>query len=126
MLIKSKQKYGKPSFFERAIPVLNKFWPQAVILSSLVVLLSFFFPRGESLKYSYQLNDIPREPIIAPFTFPILKSPEELKTDLEDALRLEPFVFKRNTELVQKWANSLENFFLISEDIRKIKDRYLQ
>ena len=126
MLIKSKQKYGKPSFFERAIPVLNKFWPQAVILSSLVVLSSFFFPRGESLKYSYQLNDIPREPIIAPFTFPILKSPEELKTDLEDALRLEPFVFKRNTELVQQWTNSLENFFLISEDIRKIKDRYLQ
>ncbi len=81
---------------------------------------------GKSLKYSYQLNDIPREPIIAPFTFPILKSEEKFKMDLEEALRLEPFVFKRNTELVQKWTNSLENFFLLSEDIRKTKDKYLQ
>jgi hypothetical protein len=126
VLKKSKKKYGKLSFFERATPVLNKFWPQAIILSSLVVLSSFFFPRGEALKYSYQLNDIPREPIIAPFTFPILKSEEKLKTDLENALILEPFVFKRNTKFVQKWTNSLENFFLISEDIRKAKDKYLQ
>ena len=126
MLKKSKKKYGKLSLFERATPVLNKFWPQAIILSSLVVLSSFFFPRGEALKYSYQLNDIPREPIIAPFTFPILKSEEKLKTDLENALILEPFVFKRNTKFVQKWTNSLENFFLISEDIRKAKDKYLQ
>ena len=126
MLKISKQKYGKLSLFERAFTFLNKFWPQAIILSSLVILSSLFFPSGESLKYSYQLNDIPREPIIAPFTFPILKSEEKLKTDLEEALRLEPFVFKRNTELVKKWTNSLENFFLLSEDIRKTKDKYLQ
>ena len=126
MLKNSKKKYGKPSLFEKAFTSLNKFWPQAIILSSLVILSSLFFPSGESLKYSYQLNDIPREPIIAPFTFPILKSEEKLKTDLEEALRLEPFVFKRNTELVQKWTNSLENFFLLSEDIRKTKDKYLQ
>jgi len=84
VLKKSKKKYGKLSLFERAAPVLNEFWPQAVILSSLVVLSSFFFPRGEALKYFYQLNDIPREPIIAPFTFPILKSEEKLKTDLKN------------------------------------------
>ena len=103
--------------------VLKKFWPQAIILSSLVILSSLFFPSGGSLKYSYQLNDIPREPIIAPFTFPILKSEEKLKMGLEEALRLETFVFKRNTELVKKWTNSLENFFLLSEDIRKTKDK---
>ena len=126
MLKKSKKKYGKLSLFERAAPVLNEFWPQAVILSSLVVLSSFFFPRGEALKYFFQLNDIPREPIIAPFTFPILKSEEKLKTDLKNALKLEPFLFKRNTKFVQKWTNSLENFFLISEEIMEAKGKYLQ
>ncbi len=126
MLERSKKKYGKSSFFKRAFTFLNKFWPQIIILSSLVFLSSLFFPSGESLKYSYQLNDIPREPIIAPFTFPILKSEEKLETELEEALRLEPFVFKRNTKLVQKWTNSLEIFFLLSEEIRKTKDKYLQ
>ena len=126
MLKKYKPKYGKLSLFEKAVTFLNKFWPQVIILSSLVVLASLFFPSGESLKYSYQLNDIPREPIIAPFTFPILKSEEKLKTDLDEALKSEPFVFKRNTEFVQKWTNSLEEFFLLSEDIRQTKDQYLQ
>jgi hypothetical protein len=32
------------------------------------------FPHGKALKYSYQVNDITREPIIAPFTFSILKT----------------------------------------------------
>ena len=126
MLKKSKAKYGHPSLFEKGVMFLNNFWPQVIILSSLVILASLFFPSGESLKYSYQLNDIPREPIIAPFTFPILKSEEKLKTDLEEALSSEPFVFKRNKELVKKWTNSLENFFLLSEDIRQTKDQCLQ
>ena len=60
MLKKSKPKYGKLSLFEKAVTFLNKFWPQVIILSSLVVLASLFFPSGESLKYSYQLiKDVP-------------------------------------------------------------------
>lgn len=126
MLKKSKPKYGKPSSFEKAVMFLNEFWPQVIILSSLVILASLFFPSGESLKYSYKLNDIPREPIIAPFTFPILKSDEKLKTDLEEAMSSEPFVFIRNTELVQKLTNGLEEFFLLSDEIRQTRDQYLQ
>ena len=98
MLKKPKPKYRKPSSFEKATGFLNEFWPQVLILSALVVIVSFFFPSGESLKYSYQLNDIPREPIIAPFTFPILKTEEKLKIDLDEALKSEPFVFKRNSD----------------------------
>ena len=123
---KSKPKYSKPSSFERAAGFLSEFWPQVIILSTLVVIASFFFPSGESLKYSYQLNDIPREPIIAPFTFPILKTEEKLKIDLDEALKSESFVFKRKSDFVQKWTNSLEEFFLISEDIRKTRNKFLQ
>ena len=126
MLKKSKIKFGKPSLRERFFMFLYSFWPQVIILSSLVVIASLFFPSGESLKYSYQLNDITREPVIAPFTYPLLKSEERLKTDLNDAKISEPFVFKRNSELVREWTNQLEEFFLISEEFRHTKDQFLQ
>ena len=47
-------------------------------------MISFLFPRGKVLKYSYQVNDIASDEIIAPFTFPILKSDERLQLDLND------------------------------------------
>ena len=123
---KYKQKYRKPSYFDRANTFFVKYWRQVIILGLLVIISSLFFPSGESLKYSYQLNDIPREPIIAPFTFPILKSEEKLKTDLDIALKSEPYVFKRNSDFVQKWTNSLEEFFLLSEEARLLKDKYIK
>ena len=52
---------------------LNKYWKQYLIIFSLIIYISILFPIGKALKYSYQLNDITREPIIAPFTFSILK-----------------------------------------------------
>ena len=59
----------------------NKNWKQIGIIFFLVILISFLFPRGEALQYSYKLNDITREPIIAPFTFPILKKINEYEED---------------------------------------------
>ena len=56
-------------------------WRQISIIFCLVVLISFLFPRGEVLQYSYKLNDITREPIIAPFTFPILKNVNDYEKD---------------------------------------------
>ena len=56
------------------IAFLTDNWRQISIIFCLVILISFLFPSGEALQYSYKLNDITREPIIAPFTFPILKN----------------------------------------------------
>ena len=53
---------------------LNEFWIQYLIIFGLILFISLLFPSGKSLKYAYQLNDITREPIIAPFTFSILKT----------------------------------------------------
>ena len=61
-------------------------WPQIVILIGLTVILSLFFQSGRSLQYSYNIDDIAREPIIAPFNYPILKSEEKLEADLGEAL----------------------------------------
>ena len=63
--------------------VLDKYWIQYSIIFLLIFIIAFLFPKGKSLKYAYQINDVTRSPIIAPFTYPILKSEEKLKLDLE-------------------------------------------
>ena len=56
----------KKFFQENQFPILMFF-----VLS---ILISIIFPTGFSIRYSYQLDDIAREPIIAPFDFGILKT----------------------------------------------------
>ena len=62
---------------------INEYWAQYLIILSLIVIGAFLFPEGKALKYSYQINDITREPIIAPFTFSIQKSKEKLNSDID-------------------------------------------
>ena len=68
--------------------LLNKYWIQYCIIFLLIVIIAFLFPKGKTLKYAYQLNDITRSPIIAPFTYPILKSEKKLALDLEEKKNL--------------------------------------
>ena len=60
------------------ISQLKKFFAKnqfpLLIFFGLSILISIIFPTGFSIRYSYQLDDIAREPIIAPFDFGILKT----------------------------------------------------
>mgnify|MGYP001184273178 CR=1 FL=1 len=91
---------NKPSLYQKIITIINHYWRQISILVGVVVLLSFFFPRGKTLLYSYQLNNVAREEVVAPFNFPILKTNDELQVDLDEALKAEPFHFSRSQEVV--------------------------
>ena len=91
--------------------LLDKYWPQYLIIFCLIILISFLFPQGKSLQYVYQLNDITREPIIAPFTFSILKSDEKLKKDLDERRRSVPSVFNRDDKIVNTQSTVLNDFF---------------
>ena len=71
----------------------DRYLKQYSIILSLIILISFLFPRGKVLKYAYQINDIASDAIIAPFTFPILKSEEKLKLDLNEKKKSIPFIF---------------------------------
>ena len=73
----------------------NENWKQIGIILCLIILISFLFPRGDTLQYSYKLNDITREPIIAPFTFPILKTVDNYEMDKEAQKKSVPFIFNR-------------------------------
>ena len=109
---------NKPSFYQNTMTILNHYWRQISILVGVVVLLSFFFPRGKTLLYSYQLNDVAQEEVVAPFNFPILKSDEELDADLEKALKSEPFQFSRSQDVVDGQIAMIGNFIDLVEAIQ--------
>ncbi|MDD9887622.1 MAG: HDIG domain-containing protein [Candidatus Marinimicrobia bacterium] len=109
---------NKPSFYQNTMTLLNHYWRQISILVGVVVLLSFFFPRGKTLLYSYQLNDVAQEEVVAPFNFPILKSDEELDADLEKALQSEPFQFSRSQDVVDGQIAMIGNFIDLVEAIQ--------
>ena len=67
-------KKNRKSFIDKTRIFIDKYFKQITILISLTIILSLFFQRGRSLQYSYNIDDIAREPIIAPYNFPILKS----------------------------------------------------
>ena len=84
----------KSFFIENRSPIL--------IFLGLSFAISLTFPTGFSIRYSYQLNDITNEPIIAPFDFGILKTEQKLNKDLDEARNSVPFSFSRNQDFVDK------------------------
>lgn len=103
--------------------LIDKYWKQYLVIFGLILSISILFPQGKSLKYSYQLNDITREPIIAPFTFSILKSEDRLKEDLENQKKSVPFTFNRKDEIVEKHTASLNEFFAMANELRHVSWR---
>ena len=109
---------NRKSFLSKIKIFINKYFIQLSILISLTIILSLFFQRGRSLQYSYNIDDIAREPIIAPYNFPILKSKSTLEEDLNNALKAEPFIFSRKQEIVDNQTSNLSSFFQLTNEIR--------
>ena len=97
----------------------GNYYKQISILIGLTIIISLFFQQGRSLQYSYNIDDIAREPIIAPYNFPILKTKEKLQEDLNNALKAEPFIFNRKQEIVDNQSSSFSTFFVRANDIRQ-------
>ena len=102
---------NKPSIYKQLSQIINRYWRQISILIIVTILLSLFFPQGKTLLYSYQLDDVAREEVVAPFNFPILKSSNELQLDLDDALKSEPFLFLRSQNVVNTQIMVIEDYF---------------
>ncbi|MFL2983562.1 MAG: HD family phosphohydrolase [Candidatus Neomarinimicrobiota bacterium] len=103
--------------------MLDKYWPQYLIISTLILFISLLFPQGKSLQYLYQLNDIAHEPVIAPFTFPILKSNQKLQKDLDEQKNSIPYVFNRDLKIVERQKIELFNFFSKVNELRSLNWR---
>ena len=117
---------NKPSKIKKFITTVNYYWRQITILLSMVLILSLFFPKGKTLLYSYQINDIAREEVVAPFNFPILKTEEKLREDLNEAIKSEPYLFIRSQDVVNSQINALNDYFelikLIQSATNKLKE----
>ncbi len=101
----------------------NKF--PVLIFLGLSFAISLTFPTGFSIRYSYQLNDIANEPIIAPFDFGILKTDQKLTNDLEEAKKSVPFSFKRDQDFVDNQISNIDNFFNYLTNINSAHDLYI-
>ena len=83
------------------------------------------FPTGFSIRYSYQLNDIANEPIIAPFDFGILKTDQKLNKDLDEARNSVPFSFSRDQDFVDNQISVIDTFFIYLNDIYTAHDLFI-
>ena len=108
----------KKSILESVINQANNYWQQIAMISLLIILLSFLFPGGKTLLYSYQLNDVSKEEIVAPFNFSILKNNVELQSDLDEAIALEPYLFIRSNSAVNSQIEEINTFFDLTKKIQ--------
>ena len=108
----------KKSALESIISQANNYWQQIAMIFLLIILLSFLFPGGKTLLYSYQLNDVSKEEIVAPFNFPILKNNVELQSDLDEAIALEPYLFVRSNSAVNNQIEEINTFFDLTKKIQ--------
>ena len=87
--------------------------------------ISLTFPTGFSIRYSYQMNDIANEPIIAPFDFGILKTDQKLNKDLDEARNSVPFSFSRDQDFVNKQITVIDTFFIYLNDIYSAHELFI-
>ena len=107
----------KSFFVENKFPIL--------IFFGLSFAISLTFPTGFSIRYSYQLNDIANEPIIAPFDFGILKTEQKLNKDLDEARNSVPYSFSRNQDFVDNQISAIDTFFIYLNDIYTAHDLFI-
>ena len=107
----------KSFFTENKFPIL--------IFFGLSFAISLTFPTGFSIRYSYQLNDIANEPIIAHFDFGILKTDQKLNKDLDEARNSVPFSFSRDQDFVDNQISVIDTFFIYLNDIYTAHDLFI-
>ena len=96
-----------------------------LIFFGLSFAISLTFPTGFSIRYSYQLNDIANESIIAPFDFGILKTDQKLNKDLDEARNSVPFSFSRDQDFVDNQIAIIDTFFIYLNDIYSAHDLFI-
>ncbi len=116
---------NKFSFNKFKTDFLNRFRWQILIFICLIIFASIFFPRGKSLQFTYQKDDIARETVIAPFTFPILKPDRKLEEDLDKALKSEPALFVRSQAVVDAQTQKINNLFSLINNVQLAQNKLI-
>jgi putative nucleotidyltransferase with HDIG domain len=99
---------------------------RVLILLGSIILISWMFPIGDQFEYRYDLNEITRDPIIAPFNFPVLKSAETLDQEREAARGSVPYLFRRDPQMSTTQLNGVIDLFTRSRRIQRAESRLSQ
>ncbi len=95
-----------------------------LIFTGLTLILSLFFPRGKYLEYNYEIGDITKEEILAEFNFPILKTKDKIKADIDEAIRNELYLFHKDRTIAINQIKLIDTIMEAAEKIYQLRRRY--
>jgi len=103
----------------------ESFYRALIFLGSIAV-ISWLFPIGSRFEYRYDLNEITRDAIIAPFNFPVLKSLEALEQERETARRSVPYLLRRDPLIATTQLTGVVDLFTRVRRIQRVENRLAQ
>ena len=114
------------AFFQNLPLLRSRKAARAGIWVGTILVISFLYPLGDQFEYRYDLNEITREAVIAPFNFPVLKAAEDLESEREAARRSVPLLFRREAQIAAQQLSSLADFFNRMERIQRAAQKLAQ
>ncbi|MEA3392878.1 MAG: HDIG domain-containing protein [Candidatus Marinimicrobia bacterium] len=99
------------------------FWTISVLIL-LVLLSALMAPKKQTYQYNYQVGDITRMDIIAPYDFDILKQQSAILRDQNEAIKKVPFVFTEDDQVVGEQIDRTELFFQMSKTLEQRYNKY--
>jgi len=100
----------------------DKNYIKVLIVSTIIILIMLMIPREKSFLSSYQVGEITREPIIAPYDFDVLRPQSKINKEREEAIKNVPAVFDKNNARPPVQEKNISNFFDLTISLRKINN----
>jgi len=94
---------------------------KAGMMVLVVIIATILIPRERSHIYRYQIGEITRATIIAPYDFDILKPEDVIEAEKREALKRVPFVFNHDHDAEIRSTQDIEQFFRMAT---ALKQRY--
>ena len=88
------------------------------LLLIVVVVATFLIPREKSQYYKYQIGEITRSAVIAPYDYDILKPEDVIEAEKREALQRVPFVFNHNADAETRSLQDIEQFFRMTSALQ--------
>ena len=89
------------------------------MLLSFVLIATIMIPRDRSQLYNYQVGDLIRQTVIAPFNFDILKPEDHIKEEKKIILENTPQVYNVNQSIVSDQEISISFFFQLARSVQQ-------
>ncbi|MDD3094670.1 MAG: HDIG domain-containing protein [bacterium] len=101
------------------------FWTISVLII-MVLFSALMAPKKQSYRYNYQMGEITRTDIIAPYDFDILKPEELIRREQAEALKKVAYVFTLDESVRAEQAERTELFFQMAKTLEQRYHKYQQ